>query len=70
MAPGQAPAFTEEEGGWSAYKHMQPLPSPVADTTNFVRPGLSRSKSKKASGLSRDEHRPCTRLWCILGPSG
>nr|XP_037290511.1 uncharacterized protein LOC119185683 [Rhipicephalus microplus] len=42
-------------------QHMQPLPSPVADTTNFVRPGLSRSKSKKASGLSRDEHRPCTR---------
>ncbi|XP_037290511.2 uncharacterized protein LOC119185683 [Rhipicephalus microplus] len=42
-------------------QHMQPLPSPVADTTNFVRPGLSRSKSKKASGLPRDEHRPCTR---------
>ncbi|XP_075722675.1 uncharacterized protein LOC142765496 [Rhipicephalus microplus] len=35
-------------------QHMQPLPSPVADTTNFVRPGLSRSKSKKARlGLLR-----------------
>ncbi|KAL3247028.1 hypothetical protein MRX96_057293 [Rhipicephalus microplus] len=43
---------------------MQPLPFPVADTTNSVRPGLSRSKSKKASGEPRLEERSSTLPFC------